>query len=204
MTAKQAQIRAGSASALAAVVFGLVGCAAASHPTANAMPRPASQTAAAAHASPLAAARPGTAVRLASPLLKCADPAVPGRARPAAGGVRAAAGPPGPPAVQGGSASPGPIQASGQATLRQVGVVNLSQPPAPVLCRRVIIVRCPPGYRAIYRKIRAAGRRPQVLLPYVAACVARFPGRSLPEPLPAPVPIQTMPMRNMPPQRAGS
>ena len=79
MTARQMRVLAGSASALAAVVLALAGCAAASHPTANDVPRPVSQAA--------AAARAGTAVRLAAPLAKCADLLGAGRALGGAGGA---------------------------------------------------------------------------------------------------------------------
>jgi len=79
MTARQMRVLAGSASALAAVVLALAGCAAASHPTANDVRRPVSRAA--------AAARAGTAVRLAAPLAKCADLLGAGRALGGAGGA---------------------------------------------------------------------------------------------------------------------
>jgi hypothetical protein len=207
MTARQAPLLAGSASAMAAVVLGLAGCAAASHPTANTRPRPASATAAAAHSSRQSAAGPATVVRRASTLLKCADPAAPGGAPPAAGGMRAsgpaATAPAARAAALGGSASPIPVPTTARATLRQVGVVNLSQPGLVVLCGPVP-VHCPPGFRAVYRR-DLSGRRPRVLLPYMAACIARFRVGTLPpEPRLTPVPVRTLPLRTMPPVPPGS
>ncbi|HEY6277596.1 MAG TPA: hypothetical protein VIX86_14815 [Streptosporangiaceae bacterium] len=202
MTAKQVRILAGSASALAAVVIGLAGCAAAtSHSTAAARPRPASETAAAARATPLTAARPRTAVRLAAPLLKCADPVAAGRALPGASGVHAS-GPAEVGPAQDASASPVPVATVGQATLRQVGVVNLSHP-FEVLCGPVT-VRCPPGFRKLYRRTGLSGRRARVLIPEFAICVARF--REFPpppEPRLTPQPLRTLPPHTMPPQAAG-
>lgn len=197
MAARQMQILAGSASVMTAVILGLAGCAAASHPTAGTMRRSASQTTAG-HASQ-AAVRAATAARRASPLLKCADPVAPGRA---AGGTRTATGRSGQVAADAGSASPVPVATAGRATIRQIGVVNLSQPGLVMLCGPVI-VHCPRGFRAIYRR-DLSGRRPRVLLPYVAVCL-RFPLRTLrPEPQLTPVPVVTRPLHTMPPQGAGS
>jgi hypothetical protein len=193
MAARQVRVLAGSASALATVALALAGCAAAGHPAAATMPRPASQKAAAGQAGPHTAAN---AARLASPLLKCADPVAPGHALGSAGGVRAAA--------QGGTASPIPLATAGRVTLRQLGVVNLSQPGLVVLCGPAT-AHCPPGFRKFYLGTRPPGRRPRLSLPYPAICVARFHGHPLPsEPPLTPVPLRTRPLHTMPPQPAGT
>jgi hypothetical protein len=198
------RLLAGWASALAVVPFGLAGCAAASHPAADTVPRPASQTVAAGSTSPQTAARARTAVRLAAPLLKCADPVAPGRALGSGYGARAATGQASQMAALGGSASPIPLATAGQATVRQVGVVNLSQPGLVVLCGPVN-VHCPPGFGKLYLMTRSAGPRPRSLLPYPAVCVARFRGHPMPpEPQLTPVPVATRPLHTMPPQAAGS
>lgn len=191
MTARQLPVLAGPAGALAAVTLALAGCTAVGHRTAGDMPRPASQTAAAAgHTSPRTAARPGTAVRLASPMVKCADPLGAGGARPAAGGGRAAIGP----AAQ--------VAAEGSATasrvmVRRVGVVSLSPRGLVMLCGPVA-GHCPPGFRIVYRE--AISGRPPRLLPRLAGCAARFPLRSLPpEPRVIPEPLRTPPLPTMPP-----
>jgi hypothetical protein len=199
MAARQMQILAGSASGVAAVMLGLGGCTAASHPTANDVPRPASRAVAAGHASQ-AAAQPGSAARLASPLIKCADPVGAGAAQPAAGGVTT--GQARQMATLGGNVSPAPLATASQATLRQVGVVHLSQPGLVILCGPAV-VHCPPGFRAIYPRAPSGGRPPE-LLPRLVACVARFPLRSLPpQPQLTPVPVVTRPLHTMPPQGAG-
>jgi hypothetical protein len=195
MAARQTKILAGSVSAVAAVMLGLAGCAAASHPTANGVPRPASQTAAG-HAS-----QAGTPVRLAAPLIKCADPVGAGAAPPAADGVRGTTGQARQKAAVGGSASPIPLASGSRATLRQVGVVHPGQPGLVMLCGPAV-VHCPPGFRAIYPRARSGGRPPE-LMPYRLVCVARFPLRSLPpEPQPTPVPAVTRPLHTMPPSQA--
>jgi len=78
MAARQVRVLAGSASALAAVMLALAGCAAAAHPAAATVPRPASQAGVTGHASLQTATR--TAVQRASSLLKCVDPVSPRRA----------------------------------------------------------------------------------------------------------------------------
>jgi hypothetical protein len=103
----------------------------------------------------------------------------------------------------GGNVSPAPPATSGEATLRQVGVIHLSQPGLLVRCRPVI-VHCPPGYRVLYPRLRSGGRPPE-LVPYRLDCVARFPLRTLPpEPLRTAAPYRTPPLRTQPPQPAGS
>jgi hypothetical protein len=198
MAAREMQILAGSASAVTAVMLCLAGCAAASHPTANDVPRSASH-ATAGHASQ-AAAHAKTAVRLASPFIKCAYPIGAGGAKSAAGGVRDTTGQARQMATLGGNVSPAPLATPSRATLRQVGVAIRSQPGLLVRCRPVI-VHCPPGYRAMYPRVRSGG--PPVLPPYRVACIAPVPLRS-PEPQFTPVPAVTRPLHTMPPQAAGS
>jgi hypothetical protein len=206
MAARQIQILAGSASAVAAVMLGLAGCAAASHPTANDVPRPASQTASAGPASQ-AATQAGTAVRLASPLIRCADPLGAGAAPAAAGGIRGTTGQARQLATLGGNVSPAPPATPRQGTLRRVGVIHLSHPGLVMLCVPVN-AHCPRGFRIVYPK-EFSGHRPPVLLPYRVVCITRFPLRSLPpEPRLTPMPARTMPLRTlpphtMPPQAAG-
>jgi hypothetical protein len=193
MAARQVRVLAGSASALAALMLALGGCAAAGHLTANAMPHPASQTAAG-HTSPRTAGRAVTVVRQVSPLLKCADPVALGRAQ-RVGGAPAAAGPAAQTAAHGGSASPIPLATTGQVT-REVGVASRSQPGLVMLCGPA--AHCPPGFRGIYPRARSG--RPPVLLPRRVACVPRFrPGTPPPEPLVTPEPYRTPPLRTMPP-----
>jgi hypothetical protein len=196
MAARQVQILAGSASAVTAVMLGLAGCAAASHATANDVPRPASQTAAAAgHASA------GAAVRLASPLAKCAEPVAPGGAVGGAGSAPGTGGQARQPAALGGSAPPVPLATASRVAVRQMGAVNLSQPGLVVMCGPAS-VHCPLGFRALYRRALSGHRRP--VLPYVAACIARFPAGTLPpKPRLSPVPLRTRPLHTMPPQAAG-
>jgi hypothetical protein len=196
MAARQVRVLAGSASALASVMLALAGCAAAAHPAAATVPRPASQTAATGHASPQTAAGAGTAVRLASPPLRCADPVLPSRAQ-RTGGSAAASGPAAQPVAHGGSASPLPLAPAGRVTVRQVGVVSLSRPGLVVLCGPAV-VHCPPGFRALYRKL-LPGRRPPVLMPYVAECIARHPVVTPSGPRPNPAPVRTAPLHTMPP-----
>jgi hypothetical protein len=168
MAARQVRVLAGSASALAAVMLALAGCAAAGHLAAATVPRPASQSAATGHASLQTAS--GTAVRRASRLLKCVDPVPPRRA------------------------SRGPV--------RQLGVANLSRPGLVMLCGPV--VRCPPGFHAIYPRARS-GRRPRVQPVFDEACISGSPGGTPPpEPLRTPEPYRTPPLRTMPPQPPGA
>jgi hypothetical protein len=196
MAARQARVLAGSASALAALMLALAGCAAAGHPAAATVPRPAGQTAAG-RASPQTAARAATSVRLASPLLKCAYPVAPGPAQ-RAGGASAASAPAAQTVAHGGSASPIPLATAGQVTAPQVGVAIRSQPGLVVLCGPA--AHCPPGSRAIYPRVRS-GRRPRVLPPFVVACYP--PGTPSPEPRLTPEPFRTPPLRTMPPSPAG-
>jgi hypothetical protein len=197
MTARQMRVLAGSAGALAAAVLALAGCAAASHLTASDVPRPASQ----------AAARAGTAVRLGSPLAKCADLLGPGNALGGAGGAEGTTGQARQMAALAGSTSPAPLATLGRATPRRLGVVQLSQYGLVMLCEPVIL-HCPHGFRAIYPRDLSGGR-PRALLRYRMVCITRFPLRSLP---PAPrltpmpehtMPLNTLPPRSMPPQAAG-
>jgi hypothetical protein len=189
------RILAGSASAVAAVMLTLAGCAAAGPPTADTMPRPASQTAAG-HARQ-AATQAGTAVRLASPRLKCADPVAAGRAPGGAGGARGTTGQARQMTTLGGSVSPAPVATASRGTV-QAGVVHLSQPGVVVLCGPVT-GHCPPGYRAIYPRVRSGGRPPE-LLPFRLACVAPVPLHTMPPDQFTPVPVVTRPLHTMPPQ----
>ncbi len=201
MAAQQVRVFAGSASALAAVALALAGCAAAGHQAAATAPRPASQTAASGYAGPQTAARAATASRLASVLLKCADPVAPGRVLGSAGGVRSAAGPDARAAAGGGSASPSPAATVGRVMVRQVGMIKLSRPGLVVVCGPAA-VHCPPGYRILYRTT-LSGRGPRALLPYVAVCIGRFRISTLPpEPRLTPLPARTMPLHTMPPSQA--
>jgi len=192
MAARQVRVLAGSASALAAVMLALAGCAAAGHLAAATVPRPASG-----HASPQTAAGAGTAVRLASPLLKCAGPVHPSRAQRAGGS--AASGPAAQTVAHGGSALPLPLATASQVTARQVGVAILSRPGLVVLCGPA--AHCPPGSRAVYPRARS-GRRPRVMPPFVVACYTR--GTPAPEPRLTPGPYRTPPLRTVPPRPAGN
>jgi len=198
MAARQMRILAGSASAVAAVMLALAGCAAASHPTANEVPRPASQTAAAGHASQ-AARQAGAAVRLASPRLKCADPVAAGRAPGGGGGARGTTGQVRQMTTLGGNVSPAPLATPGRATVQQAGVVHLTQPGLVVLCGPVT-GHCPPGFRTVFHRAIASGR-PPVLLPRMVACI-RFTAGTSPEPQLSPLPVVTRPLHTMPPQAA--